>query len=157
VKPRLLENDFSSRVSMNLRTTACVVQWNVGWALEEFKRSRWVNEPWMLNSACSNYRSLPINQLVATWTAQYMSISYTIPPPAIWLLSTAQWLASLHTYSQTRLKRLRVKRHLVYSVRYSAVRINCSLLTTTLHSSFRIIIVYKLNVLLTVHHSKSVQ
>jgi len=62
---RLLENNFSRRVSKNLRTTACFVQRNGGWALEEFKRSRWVNEPCMFKSACSNYRSLPINQLVA--------------------------------------------------------------------------------------------
>ena len=61
----LLENNFSRRVSKNIRTTACFVQRNGVWALEEFKRSRWVNEPCMLNSACSNNRSLPINQPVA--------------------------------------------------------------------------------------------
>jgi hypothetical protein len=34
--------------------------------LKEFMRSCWVNEPWMLNSACTDYRSRPINQLLAT-------------------------------------------------------------------------------------------
>jgi hypothetical protein len=90
------------RVSKNLHTTACFVQWNGGWALEEFKRSCWVNEPWMLNSACTNYshRSLPINQPVATWTAQHMSISNTIRPPQLdfCLHSTAQWLPSTYKY-----------------------------------------------------------
>ena len=119
-----MENNFSRRVSKNLRTSVCFVQLNDGWALEEFKRSRWVNEPRMLNSACSNYRSLPIIQLVAAWTAQNMIISNTIPPPAVWLLSTAQWLASLYKYSQIRLKRHRFMRHLAYSVRYSVVQTN---------------------------------
>jgi len=118
------EKKFSRRVSKNLRTTDCFVQRNGGWAQEEFKRSRWVNEPWMFKSACSNYRSLPINQLVAAWTAQYIIISNTIPPPAVWLLSTAQWLVSPYKYSQTRLKRHRFMRHLAYSVRYSVVQIN---------------------------------
>ena len=142
MKLRLLENNFSRRVSSKRRTTACFVQWNGGWALEEFKRSGWVNEPWMLNSACSNYRSLPINQLVTTWTAQYMSMSNTAPPPAVSLLSTARWLASPYKYVQTRLKRHRFMRYFVYNVRYSAVRINFSLLTTKLHSSFRTTPVY---------------
>ena len=142
MKLRLLENNFSRRVSNKRRTTACFVQWNGGWALEEFKRSGWVNEPWMLNSACSNYRSLPINQLVTTWTAQYMSMSNTAPPPAVSLLSTARWLASPYKYVQTRLKRHRFMRYFVYNVRYSAVRINFSLLTTKLHSSFRTTPVY---------------
>ena len=66
MKLRLLENNFSRRVSKNLRTTACFVQRNGGWALEEFKRSRWVNELCMFKSARSSYRSLPINQMNCT-------------------------------------------------------------------------------------------
>jgi len=45
------------------------------------------------------------------WTAQYMIISNTIPPPAVWLLSTALWPVSPSKYSQTWLKRHRFLRN----------------------------------------------
>jgi hypothetical protein len=48
-------------------------------------------------------------------------------------------------YSRTRLKWHRFKRHLVYSVRYSVVPINPSLLTITLYSSVRTAVVYNDN------------
>jgi hypothetical protein len=42
----------------------------------------------------------------------------------------------LVSYSRTRLQRHRFMRHFVYSVRYTAMPVNESLLTITLYSSF---------------------
>jgi hypothetical protein len=58
----------------------------------------------------------------------------------VWLLPHVQ--LDGNKYSGTRLQRHRFIRHLVYSVRYSVVPINSSLLTTPLHYSVRTTPVY---------------